>query len=165
MMFTWGLTQTSNNCAFLHQSSDDKIERVSDGYVIWSLPLFHFSDDSTLTLASSAKLSTSLIAVLWCNFFPTCEYQKKKIPLSQNYSAPLVIAQPWQTLVCTSHPWSDCCTARADRFLTSWAIGWAFIFQKIIVNSSENAVLCGATSVQLFCSLLITIKNQCYHNN
>jgi hypothetical protein len=39
------------------------------------------------------------------------------------------------------------------------------IFGKIIVSSSGTAVLCGATSVPLFCFLLITIKNQCYNNN
>jgi hypothetical protein len=39
------------------------------------------------------------------------------------------------------------------------------IFGKIIVSSLGTAVLCGATSVPLFCYLLITIKNQCYDNN
>ena len=38
-------------------------------------------------------------------------------------------------------------------------------FEKIIISSSGTAVLCGTTGVSLFCTLLITIKNQCYHNN
>ncbi len=78
---------------------------------------------------------TSLTPILSCHFFSTWfstyKYQRRKncavLKLSPLPQQSQYHGGRWFVLAPT---WSDRCAACANRFLTSWAIGWAYYFSK-----------------------------------